>query len=125
MRYLAMLGVFVVATLLVFSQVVESAGTPISEPVTLVASSETGISSGLPTVTPDAFIAKINSTTDALYDAAKEVIPGITIMSLILGAITMIILWDFRVRIGAIILGLIVVLWAPQIIDFIVDIVQF
>lgn len=127
-RLIIMLGIFIV--LLVAVNFTAFAETDTTNSTTTTATTTTGatgsdISSGVPTVTSDTFVSKINSMTNAIYAMARGVIPGITVVSLIIGVLALIVCWDARVRIGMILCGLVVVLWAPQLVGFIVSIAQF
>ncbi len=124
-RLIIILGIFLVLMAAVNFTAFAEPDTTNSTATTTTGATGSDISTGVPTVTSDTFVSKINSMANAIYTTARGVIPGITVVSLILGVVAMIILWDFRLRIGMILGGLIVVLWAPQIVGFIVEIAQF
>ncbi len=131
-RLVIILGVFVLLLAAVnFTAFAETkttnttATTTETTTTTPAAPSGTDISAGVPTVTSDTFVGKINSMTNEIYKTARGVIPGVTVVALILGVGAMIIFWDFRVRIGMILGGLILVMWAPQLVGFVIGIAQF
>ena len=99
--------------------------TTTTTPATPAAPSGTDISAGVPTVTSDTFVGKINSMTNEIYKTARGVIPGVTVVALILGVGAMILFWDYKARIGMILCGLILVMWAPQLVGFVIGIAQF
>lgn len=80
------------------------------------------ISSGVPEVTPEEFSGKINRMSDALYGTARSAIAAITIIALVIGVIAGIFFKGARVMVGFALLGLIVVLWAPTIVGFVISI---
>lgn len=83
------------------------------------------ISTGLPTVTPDMFVSKINRMTDSIYGMARGVIPGISVVAIVIAFILGIVFREARNIVAWSLIGLIVVLWAPQIIGFVVGSAAF
>lgn len=131
-RLIIILGVFVLLLAAVnFTAFAETettnstATTTNTTTTTPAAPSGADISAGVPTVTSDTFVGKINSMTNEIYKTARGVIPGVTVVALILGVGAMILFWDFKARIGMILCGLILVMWAPQLVGFIIGIAQF
>lgn len=83
------------------------------------------ISTGLPTVTPDMFVAKINRMTNSIYGMARGVIPGISVVAIVAAFILGIVFREARPIVAWSLIGLLVVLWAPQIVGFVVGSAEF
>ena len=92
---------------------------------TIVQPETVDISTGLPTVTPNMFVSKINRITNSIYGMARGVIPGISVVALVAAVILGIVFQEARKIIAWSLIGLIIVLWAPQIIGFIVGATAF
>jgi len=76
------------------------------------------------TVNSEQFISKIENMTAALYKVAVKVIIPVTIMVIIIGAILAIFFQSARRIVVYAICGLILVFWAPMLVQLVVNWIQ-
>lgn len=74
------------------------------------------INTGLPTVTSEQFIAKITRIVKNIYEDAVEISPQLTLLACIVGGILGIILKEARKSVLWAFGGMLLILWAPQLI---------
>lgn len=88
------------------------------------APSQDGVSSGLPTVTPDEFSGKVNSTMGKVYSIVVSTVPYISVAVIAAGAILGIFsrrAWKVVVQT---VLAIVLILWAPLILGTVINIVK-
>lgn len=85
----------------------------------------TGIATGLPAVTPEMLTQKVNHMANAIYGMFQGVIISITIIALVVASLFGIIFREARKTVIFALIGLLVVLWAPQIAGFVVHMSRF
>jgi hypothetical protein len=78
------------------------------------------VSAGLPTVTSDQFISKINRLVGAIYSDLMKIAPQITLLIIVLGAIVGIFWREARGTVIWSIGALLLIMWAPQIIGLVI-----
>ncbi|MCR4443256.1 MAG: hypothetical protein NUV48_14070 [Peptococcaceae bacterium] len=77
--------------------------------------------SGLPTVTEDQVVKKAYRVVGSFYNMVAQIAPHITLGVVIIAAIAGIIFESARTTIKWAVIGLVLVLWGPQIVAFIVN----
>lgn len=110
---------------LAFAETGTSNTTNTTATTTTSTSDRTDISAGVPEVTPDEFSGKVNRMSDAIYGTARSSIAAITVIVLVIGFIAGIFFEGARKMVGFAMLGLFVVLWAPQIVGYVIGIAKF
>jgi len=81
----------------------------------------TNISAGLEEVTSDDFTAKMGRIASAIYQDVAKIAPMLTVVVIVIGTVIGIFWREARMSVAWSILGLLLILWAPQLVGLIVN----
>ncbi|NYE57130.1 hypothetical protein [Carboxydothermus ferrireducens] len=126
MRYISLLVIFIMLFTLMAVPVLAEDNTSqtTQQDLNIDNPAKSDISKGLPEVTPEQFSGKINGIAGKVYGVAANIIPYISVAVIVIGAIIGIFIEKARMAVLWAILGLIGVLWAPQIVGFVISLVK-
>lgn len=124
MRYVGLLLVFIILLAVMAVPVLAVDNTGQQDNLSIDNPAKGDISQGLPEVTPEQFSGKINGIAGEIYGMAANVIPYISVAVIVIGTIIGIFIEKARMAVLWAILGLIGVLWAPQIVGFVITLVK-
>ena len=87
----------------------------------MAAEANTGISAGLEEVTSDEFTAKMGRIAEAIYQDVAKIAPMLTVVFIVIGTVIGIFWREARMSVAWSVLGLLLILWAPQLVGLVVN----